>query len=186
VIVEDALFAMNPPVKYASPVVVAFPNIRLVIVEEAAFTISPPGVYESPVVVAPVTFRYLIVEDARTMIPPAPFGSIETLSDEVANLELLPPPQAAEPTSPLVMLRQPSDSRSILSAVVEATPLTVRAVVEADGKVEADVVVDVIAPPTNSPEEIYPLPWTASLAEGEEVPTPTDPVIAPDDWISSL
>ena len=40
--VEDAAFAMKPPVKYESPVVVAFPIIKFEIVEEAALTMSAP------------------------------------------------------------------------------------------------------------------------------------------------
>jgi hypothetical protein len=134
--VEEALFAMNPPVKYERPVVVAatearVPVFRLVIVEEAAFAMNPPGRYESPVVVAPVTFRYLIVDDAETMMPPAPFGSMLTLSDDVANFELpAPPPQAAEPTRPDVMFKHPSARVSTRRTEVEATPDTVSAVDE--------------------------------------------------------
>jgi hypothetical protein len=62
VIVEEAALAMNPPVKYARPVVVAavterdvgeklvaerFTTFRLLIDDDAAFTIRPPLKYES-------------------------------------------------------------------------------------------------------------------------------------------
>ena len=47
------------------------------------------------------------------------------------------------PTNPLEIFRQPLAKVSIRKTEVEATPLTVRAVVEAYGKVEAVVEVEV-------------------------------------------
>ena len=93
----------------------------------------------------------LAVEDARfksqagEVVPipifSAKLGEMARVSVlEVAHLELLGP-QAVPPTRPEVIFKQLSAILSILNWVVEATPETVKAVVEAEGKVEAVVVV---------------------------------------------
>ena len=64
------------------------------------------------------------------------------LSVDVAHFEF-GCAHAADPTRPDAMLRQPSARVSMRSFVVDATPLTEIAVVEAYGKVEADDVVAV-------------------------------------------
>ena len=70
----------------------------------------------------------------------------------MAHLELrVSVAQVCEPTNPEAMFRQPLAKVSILKTLVEATPATVNAVVEADGKVEALVVVAVKYEATTCP-----------------------------------
>ena len=96
VMVEEALFAMNPPERKAKPVTAKLVEVALVVV---LFT----------------RLKLVIVEEAKTMMPPPPFG-VMSEPVEVANLELeVAVEQTAEPTRPLVMFKQPSASRSTRS-----------------------------------------------------------------------